>query len=147
MTNQNVNLQSKLLEKLNIFSKLSVKLVFLSLLTVLYLFVPISVAHAQNTSDDPAYPVCYFATSSGADRTWRWGLKSNTPEDWFQLRGHWQKNPDTNTWKFITTTPKSAVSESCKHAKAATNLDGYHRQKIYAAVSNEGKNYPIVYRD
>ncbi|WP_375500258.1 hypothetical protein [uncultured Nostoc sp.] len=94
MANQNVNLQSKLLEKLNVFSKLSVKLVFLSLLTVLYLFVPISAASAQNTSTDPAYPVCYFAASDGG-RTWEWGLKTNSPKDWLKLDGDWERNPDT----------------------------------------------------
>jgi hypothetical protein len=143
MENQNVNLQSKLFKKLNSFSKFSVKLVFLGLLT------PISVGLLTPTSADTAfaaeppyaYPVCYFKNPRG--RVWKWGLNSNN--SWFVMSGRWEKNRDTDTWKFYTTTRKSHVESSCKDAKryygVTGNIDG-----IYAAMKSTGNNYEIVYR-
>lgn len=143
MENQNVNLQSKLFEKLNSFSKLSVKLVFLGLLTPISvgLLTPTSATSAFAAEPPYAYPTCYF--KNGSRRVWKWGLNSNN--SWFVMSGIWKKNADTGTWKFYTTTRKSEVESSCKNAKryykVAGNIDG-----IYAAMKSTGKNYEIVYR-
>ncbi|MEH2180730.1 hypothetical protein [Nostoc sp.] len=106
MDNQNVNLQSKLLQKLKIFSKLSAKLVFLSLLPILYLLAPISVASAFADEPPYAYPACYF--NNGGNRDWKWGL--NSDNSWFVIHGHWDKNGDTHNWKFYSDTPEKFYS-------------------------------------
>jgi hypothetical protein len=143
MENQNVNLQSKLFEKLNSFSKLSVKLVFLGLLTPISvdLLTPTSAVSAFAAEPPHAYPTCYF--KNGSRRVWKWGL--NSDNSWFVMSGRWEKNRDTGTWKFYTTTRKSLVESSCKNAKryyeVAGNIDG-----IYAAMTRAGKNYEIVFK-
>ncbi|MGI2904445.1 hypothetical protein [Tolypothrix sp. VBCCA 56010] len=140
MANQNVNLQTKLLQKLNIFSKMSAKLVILSLLTILYLFAPISVASAF--ADEPyAYPVCYF--NDNGTRVYKWGL--NVDDSWFVMRGHWEKNVDTGNKKFVSDTLEKEVRLSCANSqeyyKVAGNPDG-----IYAAMDEEDSSHDLVYR-
>lgn len=143
MENQNVNLQSKLFEKLNSFSKLSVKLVFLGLLTPISvdLLTPTSAASAFAAEPPYAYPVCYF--KNGDKRVWKWGL--NSDDSWFIMSGSWKKNGDTNTWKFFTSTPKSHVESSCNNAKKYYNVAG-KIDGIYAAMSSRGRNYDIVFK-
>ncbi|MGI2904444.1 hypothetical protein [Tolypothrix sp. VBCCA 56010] len=141
MANQNVNLQTKLLQKLNIFSKLSVKLVFLSLLTTilsLFAFVPISEANVYGGYANYAYPACYFKDNDTRD--WKWGLFPDN--NWFYMDGHWEKRNPTSDWKFFSKTSKKDVESSCKKSQeydeVAGNPDG-----IYAR--EDDKNYDIVY--
>ena len=141
MTNQSVNLQTKLLQKLNIFSKLSAKLVLVSLLAILYLFAPISVASAFADEPPYAYPTCYF--KDGGNRVWKWGL--NSDNSWFVIRGHWDKNRDTGNWKFYSDTPKNEVKSSCDNSQKYYNVPG-KIDGIYAAMSNVGNNYDLVFR-
>jgi len=143
MENQNVNLQSKLFEKLNGFSKLSVKLVFLGLLTPISvgLLTPTSETNAFAAEPPYSYPACYF--KDRGKTVWKWGLNPNN--SWFVMSGRWVKNNQTGTWKFFTHTRRSNVVSSCNNAKRYYKVSG-NIIGIYAAQSNRGKNYEIVFQ-
>jgi hypothetical protein len=98
------------------------------------------VSAAPAADETYTYTVCYF--TKGSERKWEWGLKSDN--GWYKLYGTWEKTRDTRIMKFWTKASRTEIQASCMNSQNYYKLRGYTLDKIFAADSARGSNYPIV---
>lgn len=91
---------------------------------------------------DTTYVTCYYNN----DKKWEWGL--NKEGGYQQIAGNWKKTPNTNVDQFhvIKDWSKKDLADVCKRTLEQKGINS-QVTGIYAADSNAGSNYEIIYKE